>query len=64
MAEAYMVGTVVPQEQPEDQDDTSNDIKALFSNSSDGDMIVPATMDEQVALLASFETTQREQVMC
>jgi hypothetical protein len=57
MAEAYMFGTVVPQEQPEEQDDTSNDIEALFGDSSDGDMTVPATMDEQVALLASFETT-------
>jgi hypothetical protein len=29
---------------------------------SDGDVVVPATIDEQVALLASFKTAHREKV--
>jgi hypothetical protein len=40
----------------------SNDIEALFDESSDGDVTMPGTMDKQVALLASFEMTQRKQV--
>jgi hypothetical protein len=59
MAEAYMVGMVVPQEQPEEQDNTSGDIEALFGDSSDSDATMPGTPDEQVALLASFETAPR-----
>jgi hypothetical protein len=65
MAKAYVdvVGMVVPQEQPEEEEEgASNDIEALFGDSSDGDAAVPATTDEQVALLASFETVHREQV--
>jgi hypothetical protein len=62
MAEAYVVGMVVPHDQPEEQDDTSDDIEALFGGSSDSDATVPAMTNEQVALLASFETAHREQV--
>jgi hypothetical protein len=62
MAEAYVVGMVVPQEQHNEEDSASDDIEALFGDSSDDDnMVVPAMMDEQVALLASFETTHREE---
>jgi hypothetical protein len=61
MAEAYVVGMVVPQEQPDEDDRASNDIEALFGDSSDGDVVVPAMMDEQVALLASFETAHCEE---
>jgi hypothetical protein len=39
----------------------SDDIEAFFDDSSDGDMVVPATTDEQVALLSSFETAHREE---
>jgi hypothetical protein len=61
MAEAYVVGMVMPQEQPDEEDDTSDDIEGLFSDSSDGDVIIPATTDEQVVLLASFETAHHEE---
>jgi hypothetical protein len=54
MAKAYMFSMVVPQEQHDKEDSASDDIEALFSNSSDGDVVAPTTMDEQVALLASF----------
>jgi hypothetical protein len=36
-AEAYVVGLVMPQEQPEEEENVSNNIKALFGDSSDGD---------------------------
>jgi hypothetical protein len=63
MAEAYVVGMVVPQEQPNEEDCASNEIEALFDDSIDGNMAVPATMDEQVVvLLASFDTVDREEV--
>jgi hypothetical protein len=62
MAEAYVVGMVVPHDQPEEQDDASDDIEALFGGSSDGDATIPVMTDEQVALLTSFETTHREKV--
>jgi hypothetical protein len=52
---------VVPQEQLDKEDSTSNDIEALFGDSSDGDAVVPTMADEQVALLASFETAHREE---
>jgi hypothetical protein len=57
-AEAYVVGLVVPQEQPDDieEDDMSDDIEALFGDSSDDDVVMPAMTDEQVALMSSFET--------
>jgi regulator of protease activity HflC (stomatin/prohibitin superfamily) len=61
MAEAYVVGMVVPQEQPDEEDVMSDDIEALFGDSSDGDVVVPAITDEQVALLASFETVHCEE---
>jgi hypothetical protein len=61
MAEAYVVGMVVPQEQPDEEDGASDDIEALFGDSSVGDVVVPAMTDEQVALLASFETAHREE---
>jgi hypothetical protein len=56
MAGAYVVGMVMPQE----EDSVSDDIKTLFSN--DDDDVVPATMNEQVALLASLETAYHEEV--
>jgi hypothetical protein len=62
MAEAYVLGMIVPHDQPEEQDDVSDDIEALFGGSSDGDATIPTMTDEQVALLASFETTHRKQV--
>jgi hypothetical protein len=34
---------------------SADDIEALFGDSSDGDVVAPATTDEQVALMASFE---------
>jgi hypothetical protein len=40
----------------------SNDIEALFGDSSNDDAAMSAMMDEQVALLASFKTAHREQV--
>jgi hypothetical protein len=61
MTEAYVVSMVVPQEQPDKEDDASDDIEALFSDSSDGDAAIPATTDEQMTLLASFETAHREE---
>jgi hypothetical protein len=61
MAEAYVVGMMVPQEQHVEEVGTSDDIEALFGDSSDGDMVAPATTDEQVALMASFETAHREE---
>jgi peroxiredoxin len=39
----------------------SDDIKALFGDSDDGEVVVPATTDEQVALMASFETAHCEE---
>jgi hypothetical protein len=59
MAEAYVV---MPQEQPEEQDGASDDIEAHFGDSSKGDATMPATIDKQVALVASFKTAHREQV--
>jgi hypothetical protein len=61
MAEAYMVGMVVPQEQHVEEVGASDDIEALFDDSDDGDVMAPATMDEQVVLIASFETAHREE---
>jgi hypothetical protein len=52
---------VVPQEHPDEEDGVSDDIEALFGDSSNGDVVVPATTDEQVALLASFETAHHEE---
>jgi hypothetical protein len=46
MAEANVVGMVVPQEQPDEEDGTSDDIEALFGDSSDGDVVMPATTDK------------------
>jgi hypothetical protein len=60
MAEAYVVGMVVSQEHPNEEDGVSDNIEALFDDSSDGDPAVSVTTDEQVALLASFETMHRE----
>jgi hypothetical protein len=34
---------VVPKEQPDEEDGASDDIEALFSDSSNGDVVVPAT---------------------
>jgi hypothetical protein len=49
MAEAYVVGMVVPHEQPEERDDASDDIEALFGDSSNGDASMrEATHREQV----------------
>jgi hypothetical protein len=64
MAEAYVVGMVVPQEQPDKEDGVSDDIEALLGESSDGDVVMPAMMDKQVAVLASFETAHREEGTC
>jgi hypothetical protein len=60
MDEAYVVGMVIPQEQPEEEDSVSDDIEALFGDSSDGDAAVPVMTDEQVALLTSFKTVHHE----
>jgi hypothetical protein len=60
-AEAYVVGLVVPKEQPDKEDDVSDDIEALFGDSSDGDVVMPATTDEQVALMSSFVMAHREE---
>jgi hypothetical protein len=49
MAKAYVVGMVVPQEQRVEEVGASDNIKG------------PATTDEQVALMASFETAHREE---
>jgi hypothetical protein len=43
MADAYMVGMVVPREQPDEEDGASDDIEALFGDSSDGDATMPMT---------------------
>jgi hypothetical protein len=51
----------VPQEQADKEDGASDDIEALFGDSSDSDMVVLETTDEQVALLAPFETAHREE---
>jgi nicotinamide mononucleotide (NMN) deamidase PncC len=61
MAEAYLVGMVVPQEYHVEEVGASDDIEALFDDSSAGDVVAPATTDEQVALMASFETAHREE---
>jgi hypothetical protein len=62
MPEAYMVGMVVPQEQAEEEEDgASNDSEALYGGTDD-DVIVPATINKQVALLALFKTAHREEV--
>jgi hypothetical protein len=53
MAEAYVVGI---------EDGASDNIEALFGDSSNSDADMLATMDDQVMLLASFETAHREQV--
>jgi hypothetical protein len=63
MAEAYVVGMVVPQEQHVEEVGASNDIEALFGDSSNGDVVAPVTTDEQVALIASFETAHSEESM-
>jgi hypothetical protein len=60
MAEVYVVGMVVLQESPDEEDGASDEIEALFSDSNDGDVVMPATTDEQVALMASFETAHRK----
>jgi hypothetical protein len=51
---------VVPREQPDEEDGASEDIEALFGDSDDGDMVMPSTTDEQVALMATFEMAHRE----
>jgi hypothetical protein len=61
MAEAYVVGMVVPQEQHVEEVGASDDIEGLFGDSDDGDVVAPATTDEQVALIASFEMAHREE---
>jgi hypothetical protein len=48
MAEAYMVGMVVPQEQRVEEVGVSDDIEALFGDNDD-EVVAPATTDEQVA---------------
>jgi hypothetical protein len=54
MVEAYVVGMVMPQQQYE-EDDTSDDIEALFN-------LVTMATDKQTTLVASFEITHREEV--
>jgi hypothetical protein len=61
MAEAYVVGMLIPQEHPDEEEDASDDIEALYGDSSKGDMVVLASTNEQVALLAFFETVHREE---
>jgi hypothetical protein len=61
MAEAYVVGMVVPQEQHIEEVSASEDIEALFGDSSDGDVVAPAMTDEQVALMPCFKTAHREE---
>jgi hypothetical protein len=61
MAEAYVVGMVVPQEQHVEEVGASDDIEALFSDSDDGEVVASVMTDEQVALMASFETAHREE---
>jgi hypothetical protein len=52
---------VVPQEQHVEEVGASDDIEALFSDSDDGEVVAPVMTDEQVALMASFETAHREE---
>jgi hypothetical protein len=61
MAEAYVVGMVVLQEQHVQEVSASNDIEALFGDSDDSDMVAPVMTNEQVALMASFEMAHREE---
>jgi hypothetical protein len=61
MAEAYLVGMVVPHEQHVEEVGVSDDIEALFCDSFDGNVVAPAMMDEQVVLMASFETAHHEE---
>jgi hypothetical protein len=63
MAEAYVVGMVVPQEQHVEEVGASDDVEVLFGDSNDDDMVAPAMMDEQMTLMASFETVHREESM-
>jgi hypothetical protein len=63
MAEAYVVGMVVPQEQRVEEVGASNDIEALFGDNDGGEVEAPATTDEQVELMASFEMAHREENM-
>jgi hypothetical protein len=51
---------VVPQEQRVEEVSASNDIEALFSDDDSGEVEAPATTDEQVELLASFEMAHRK----
>jgi hypothetical protein len=46
MAEAYVVGMVVPKEQHVEEVGASDDIEALFGDSDDDDVVAPATTDE------------------
>jgi hypothetical protein len=46
MAEAYVVGMVVPQEQHVEEVGASDDIEALFGDSDDGEVVAPAMTDE------------------
>jgi hypothetical protein len=46
MAKAYVVGMVVLQEQPDEEDGVSDDIEGLFGDSSYGDEVVPMMTDE------------------
>jgi hypothetical protein len=64
MAEAYVVGMVVPQEQHIQEVSASDNIEALFGDSDDSDVVAPMTTDEQVALMASFETAHHEESTC
>jgi hypothetical protein len=61
MAEAYVVGMVVPKEQHVEEVSASDDIEGLFGDSDDGDVVEPTMMDEQVALMASFEIAHHEE---
>jgi hypothetical protein len=63
MTKAYVVDMVVLQEQPDEEDDVSDDIEGLFSDSSYGEKVMPTMTNKQVALLASFETVHREEGM-
>jgi hypothetical protein len=63
MDEAYVVGMVVPQELLVKEVGASDDIESLFGDFDDGEVAAPATTDEQVALMASFEMTHREESM-
>jgi hypothetical protein len=61
MAEAHVVGMVVPQEHHVEEIGASDDIEALFGDSNDGEVVAPVLTDEQVALMASSETAHREE---